>query len=119
MTDPQVSLTVPQTFPSASDSVHADATGCAPRPQSGQQPVEAAAEAYKELAQAAGGFIHEIKNRLGTLLLNLQLLAEDFPEGQTARGNAASANASSDCKKNARNWSIWPRIFFASPGCGN
>lgn len=35
---------------------------------------------YSELAEAAGGFIHEIKNHLGTLQLNLQLLAEDFDE---------------------------------------
>jgi len=33
---------------------------------------------YLELAQLAGSFIHEIKNHLNTLSLNLQLLAEDF-----------------------------------------
>ena len=38
---------------------------------------------YLELAELAGGFIHEIKNHLNTLSLNLQLLAEDFEEAQT------------------------------------
>jgi signal transduction histidine kinase len=40
-------------------------------------------EAYAELAELAGGFIHEIKNHLSTLGLNLQLLAEDFEEPKT------------------------------------
>lgn len=40
---------------------------------------------YAELAELAGGFIHEIKNHLGTLSLNLQLLAEDFEEAETQR----------------------------------
>jgi two-component system, NtrC family, sensor histidine kinase HydH len=40
-------------------------------------------EAYAEVAELAGGFIHEIKNHLSTLGLNLQLLAEDFQEPQT------------------------------------
>ncbi len=44
---------------------------------------------YLELAQAAGGFIHEIKNRVGTLSLNLQLLAEDFDPPQTPRERRA------------------------------
>ncbi|HYV35835.1 MAG TPA: ATP-binding protein [Gemmataceae bacterium] len=40
-----------------------------------------------ELAELAGGFIHELKNHLSTLGLNLQLLAEDFanPENQRER----------------------------------
>jgi signal transduction histidine kinase len=42
---------------------------------------------YAALAELAGGFIHEIKNHLSTLGLNLQLLAEDFenPENQRER----------------------------------
>jgi signal transduction histidine kinase len=40
---------------------------------------------YAELAELAGGFIHEIKNRVGTLSLNLQLLGEDFENPQTPR----------------------------------
>jgi two-component system sensor histidine kinase HydH len=40
---------------------------------------------FVELAELAGGFIHEIKNRLSTLGLNIQLLAEDFQEPQSPR----------------------------------
>ena len=40
---------------------------------------------YAELAELAGGFIHEFKNHLSTLGLNLQLLAEDFVEPETPR----------------------------------
>jgi two-component system, NtrC family, sensor histidine kinase HydH len=44
---------------------------------------------YAELAELAGGFIHEIKNHLSTLGLNLQLLAEDFHEPQSQRERRA------------------------------
>jgi signal transduction histidine kinase len=44
---------------------------------------------YAELAELAGGFIHEIKNHLSTLGLNLQLLAEDFGEPETPRERRA------------------------------
>src|SRR5437660_2792517 len=44
---------------------------------------------YAELAELAGGFIHEIKNHLGTLGLNFQLLAEDFQEPQSQRERRA------------------------------
>src|SRR5262245_11350673 len=44
---------------------------------------------YAALAELAGGFIHEIKNHLSTLGLNLQLLAEDFQEAQTQRERRA------------------------------
>jgi signal transduction histidine kinase len=44
---------------------------------------------YTELAELAGGFIHEIKNHLGTLGLNLQLLGEDFESPQTHRERRA------------------------------
>jgi signal transduction histidine kinase len=44
---------------------------------------------YAALAELAGGFIHEIKNHLGTLGLNLQLLAEDFEEPQSQRERRA------------------------------
>jgi signal transduction histidine kinase len=60
---------------------HTPATHCAPCPPSLQQ--------YTELAESAGGFIHEIKNHLGTLALNLQLLAEDFENPQTQRERRA------------------------------
>jgi two-component system, NtrC family, sensor histidine kinase HydH len=42
-----------------------------------------------ELAELAGGFIHEIKNRVGTLSLNLQLLAEDFEQAESQRERRA------------------------------
>src|SRR6266702_1168963 len=44
---------------------------------------------YAALAELAGGFIHEIKNHLSTLGLNLQLLAEDFEEPQSQRERRA------------------------------
>src|SRR5436305_1927955 len=44
---------------------------------------------YFELAELAGSFIHEIKNHLSTLGLNLQLLAEDFEEPQSQRERRA------------------------------
>jgi signal transduction histidine kinase len=47
------------------------------------------ARQYLELAELAGGFIHEIKNHLNTLSLNLQLLAEDFEAPQTPRERQA------------------------------
>ena len=42
-----------------------------------------------ELAELAGGFIHDLKNHLGTLSLNLQLLAEDFENPQSPRERKA------------------------------
>src|SRR5207249_1802146 len=44
---------------------------------------------YAALAELAGSFIHEIKNHLSTLGLNLQLLAEDFQEPETPRERRA------------------------------
>lgn len=44
---------------------------------------------HTELAEVAGGFLHEIKNRVNTLSLNLQLLAEDFETPQTPRERRA------------------------------
>jgi signal transduction histidine kinase len=46
-------------------------------------------EQYAELAELAGGFIHEIKNHLSTLGLNLQLLGEDFHDPETQRERRA------------------------------
>jgi signal transduction histidine kinase len=46
-------------------------------------------ETYTEMAELAGSFIHEIKNHLGTLGLNLQLLAEDFKEPESQRERRA------------------------------
>jgi two-component system, NtrC family, sensor histidine kinase HydH len=44
---------------------------------------------YIELAETTGGFIHDMKNHLGTVLLNLQLLAEDFENPETQRERRA------------------------------
>jgi two-component system, NtrC family, sensor histidine kinase HydH len=47
------------------------------------------AEQFNELAELAGGFIHEIKNHISTLGLNLQILADDFAEPQNPRERKA------------------------------
>jgi two-component system sensor histidine kinase HydH len=44
---------------------------------------------YALLAELAGGFVHEIKNHLGTLSLNLELLSEEFQEPETQRERRA------------------------------
>jgi signal transduction histidine kinase len=44
---------------------------------------------YSELVELAASFIHEIKNHLSTLGLNLQLLAEDFEDPQSQRERRA------------------------------
>ena len=46
-------------------------------------------EHFAEVAELAGGFIHEIKNHISTLNLNLQLLAEDYVEPQNQRERRA------------------------------
>jgi signal transduction histidine kinase len=54
------------------------------------------------IAELAAGFIHEIKNHLGTLSLNLQLLAEDFETAQTPRERRALdrvTRLSGECRK--------------------
>ena len=47
------------------------------------------ADQLMEVAELAGGFIHEIKNHISTVNLNLQLLSEDFAEPQTPRERRA------------------------------
>jgi len=42
-------------------------------------------DAYAELAQLTGRLIHDIKNHISTLGLNLQLLAEDLHEPETPK----------------------------------
>src|SRR5262245_29802504 len=44
---------------------------------------------YTELAELAGGLIHEIKNHRSALSLNLQLLAEEFENPETPRERRA------------------------------
>src|ERR1700760_2584520 len=46
-------------------------------------------EQYHEIATLAGGLAHEIKNPLSTIRLNLELLAEDFGEGESPRERRA------------------------------
>lgn len=46
-------------------------------------------DAYAELAQLTGRLIHDIKNHISTLGLNLQLLAEDLNEPETPRERRA------------------------------
>jgi two-component system, NtrC family, sensor histidine kinase HydH len=41
------------------------------------------------VAELAGGFVHELKNHVSTLNLNLQLLAEDFADPRDARERRA------------------------------
>lgn len=48
-----------------------------------------ATELPNGIAELAAGFIHEIKNHLGTLSLNLQLLAEEFEGAETPRERRA------------------------------
>jgi two-component system sensor histidine kinase HydH len=55
----------------------------------GREPSTVSHSQYAELAELAGGFIHEIKNHLSTLGLNLQLLAEDFQEPASHRERRA------------------------------
>ncbi|MBO0700235.1 MAG: two-component sensor histidine kinase [Zavarzinella sp.] len=60
------------------------------------------AEQLAEVAELAGGFIHEVKNHVSTLNLNLQLLAEDFAEPQTPRERRAKQRIDrlqSQCEK--------------------
>jgi len=44
---------------------------------------------YTEIARLAGALAHEIKNPLSTIRLNMELLAEDFAQNQTARDRRA------------------------------
>lgn len=46
---------------------------------------------YTEIAALAGGLAHEIRNPLSTIQLNMELLAEDFAEPQSATERRAQA----------------------------
>lgn len=50
---------------------------------------ETATQQFIDLAESTGGFIHDMKNHLGTVLLNLQLLGEDFENPETQRERRA------------------------------
>ena len=67
-----------------------------------ESPPAAANELPAGIAELAAGFIHEIKNHLGTLSLNLQLLAEDFEGAETPRERRALdrvTRLSDECQK--------------------
>lgn len=51
---------------------------------------DALARQYQDLAETTGGFIHDMKNHLGTVLLNLQLIEEEFEDAQTQRERRAA-----------------------------
>ncbi|QEL15357.1 two-component system sensor histidine kinase NtrB [Limnoglobus roseus] len=50
---------------------------------------DAVTQQFIDLAETTGGFIHDMKNHLGTVLLNLQLLGEDFENPETQRERRA------------------------------
>lgn len=57
---------------------------------------------YLELAELAGGFIHELKNQINTLSLHLQLLGEDLDPPETPRERRAAdriARLTDDCRR--------------------
>ncbi len=57
---------------------------------------------YLELAELAGGFIHELKNHINTLSLNLQLLGEDLDPPESPRERRAAdrvARVTDDCRR--------------------
>lgn len=57
---------------------------------------------YLELAELAGGFIHELKNHINTLSLNLQLLGEDLDPPESPRERRAAdrvARLTDDCRR--------------------
>lgn len=71
-------------------------------PPDGSPCPAAGAELPPDVAELAAGFIHEIKNHLGTLSLNLQLLAEDFEQAETPRERRALdrvSRLSGECRK--------------------
>src|SRR5437879_6570022 len=53
-------------------------------------PADAVTRQYIDLAETTGGFIHDMKNHLGTVLLNLQLLEEDFDGAESQRERRAA-----------------------------
>ncbi len=57
---------------------------------------------YLELAELAGGFIHELKNHINTLSLHLQLLGEDLDPPESPRERRAAdrvARLTDDCRR--------------------
>lgn len=52
---------------------------------------ESLAEQYAQIARLTGSLAHEIKNPLSTIVLNMELLAEDFVEAETPRDKRIAA----------------------------
>ena len=57
----------------------------------GEELVQRLRTQYNELAELAGSLAHEIKNPLSVIRMNMDLLAEDFAEGETLRERRALA----------------------------
>ncbi len=53
-------------------------------------PADTATRQLIDLSETTGGFIHDMKNHLGTVLLNLQLLSEDFEDAKSQRERRAA-----------------------------
>src|SRR5215813_12473885 len=62
-----------------------------PHPPSTEEVNRKLVAQYTEIAALAGGLAHEIKNPLSTILLNMELLAEDFADAETPRERRAVA----------------------------
>jgi signal transduction histidine kinase len=58
-------------------------------PLSNSEAERGLADHYAEIARLAGGLAHEIKNPLSTIRMNMELLAEDFSDGDSARDRRA------------------------------
>jgi len=58
-------------------------------PDDSSATVQRLMDQYTEIARLAGGLAHEIKNPLSTIRLNMELLAEDLGEPQTAADRRA------------------------------
>ncbi len=56
-----------------------------------QEQLENLVSNYHELAELAGSLAHEIKNPLAVIRMNMDLLAEDFADAETARERRARA----------------------------
>ena len=52
---------------------------------------ERLAEQYAQIARLTGSLAHEIKNPLSTIVLNMELLAEDFEKAETPRERRIAA----------------------------
>jgi two-component system sensor histidine kinase HydH len=77
------SATQPASAPASAGPAPGDAPAPAAPAEAG--PEERLRAQYAEIAQLSGGLAHEIRNPLSTMRLNLDLLAEEFQQPETAR----------------------------------